>query len=373
VTVSSSAGPDFERRVYAVLGLPFDAIDEAETARHVCDAAAQRRRCLVSTPNLNFSIGCLDDPAFRQSVLQSDFSVADGWPVIWAARWTDGGVRHRVAGSSLFEHLRAMHTDPPLKVFFLGGRSGVAEAAVAQINAGREGVRGVGFDDGGFGDVEAMSTAELRGKINGSGADFLVVSIGAKKGQAWILRNQSQLQVPVISYLGAVVNFVAGTVARAPKWVQRLNGEWFWRILQERSLFGRYWNDGRRLMRIVLRDLLPLSRWLKQHAPSAMALADARLEILRGDEGPTLALEGAWCEANAGPLREALRDLVAEGRPVRVDLGRATYLDSAVLGLLMLLHGWHTRQGLPGTVAWASPEARFILGKSQAAYLLREP
>jgi len=365
--------PDFERRVYAVLGLPFDAIDEAEAARQVCEAAAQRRRCFLSTPNLNFVVGCLDDPAFRQSVLASDLSVADGWPVIWAAGWTNGGVRHRVAGSSLFERLRAMRNDPPLKIFFLGGPPGAAEAAVARLNAGTAGVRGVGFDEGGFGDVEAMSTAELRAKINASGADFLVVSVGAKKGQAWILRNQPQLQVPVISYLGAVVNFVAGTVSRAPQWVQRLNGEWFWRILQERSLFSRYWNDGRRLLGIVLRDLLPLSRWLRQHVPTAAALADARLEIVRSDPGPTLALEGAWSEANARPLREALRELVTEGRPVRVDLGRATYLDSSVLGLLMLLHGWHTRQGLPGTVAWASPEARFILAKSQAAYLLREP
>jgi N-acetylglucosaminyldiphosphoundecaprenol N-acetyl-beta-D-mannosaminyltransferase len=368
-----SAQPDFERRVYAVLGLPFDAVDEAEAARRVCEAAAQRRRCFLSTPNLNFAIGCLDDAAFRQSVLESDLSVADGWPVIWAAGWTDGRVRQRVAGSSLFERLRAMRNDPPLKVFFLGGPPGAAEAAVARLNAGIGGVRGVGFDEGGFGDVEAMSTPELRAKINASGADFLVVAVGAKKGQAWILRNQSQLQVPVISYLGAVVNFVAGTVTRAPKWVQRVNGEWFWRILQERSLFSRYWNDGRRLLGIVLSDLLPLSRWLKRRAPTATALANARLEILRADEGPTLALEGAWCESNAKPLREALRELVAEGRPVRVDLGRATYIDSAVLGLLMLLHGWHTRHGLPGTVARASPEARFILARSQAAYLLRTP
>ena len=368
-----SAGPDFERRVYAVLGLPFDAIDEAEAARCVCAAAAARQRCFLSTPNLNFAVACRSDAAFRHSVLVSSLSVADGWPIVRAARWVGAAVTSKVAGSNLFERLRSSSLQPPLRVFFFGGPPGVAERAHQVLSGATQGICSVGFHAAGFGDVASMSTDQIRSAIDRAQPDFLVVSLGASKGQRWILQNMVHLEVPVVSHLGAVVNFVAGTVTRAPRWVQRLNGEWFWRILQERSLFGRYWNDGRRLLGIVLRDLLPLSRWLRQHAPTDTALESARIEVIRGDEGPTLALEGAWCEANARPLREALRDLVAEGRPVRVDLGRATYLDSAVLGLLMLLHGWHTRQGLPGTVAGASPEARFILAKSQAAYLLREP
>jgi len=80
--------------------------------------------------------------------------------------------------------------------------------------------------------------------INASQADFLVVALGAKKGQAWILHNLEHLQVPVVSHLGAVVNFVAGTVQRAPAAWQRAGLEWLWRIKEEPALFGRYWNDG---------------------------------------------------------------------------------------------------------------------------------
>jgi N-acetylglucosaminyldiphosphoundecaprenol N-acetyl-beta-D-mannosaminyltransferase len=372
VTVTVSAAPDFERRVHAVLGLPFDAIDEAEAARRVCDAAAQRRRCFLSTPNLNFAIACRSDPVFRHSVLVSDLSTADGWPIVRVARWVGAPVTNKVAGSDLFENLRSSSLQPPLRVYFFGGPPGAAERAHQVLSAANQGLRSVGFNAAGFGDLASMSTDEIRGEINRTAPELLVVSLGAGKGQRWILQNMDHLEVPVVSHLGAVVNFVAGTVSRAPKWVQRLNGEWFWRILQERSLFSRYWNDGRRLLGIVLRDLLPLSRWLKQHAPTAAALAAARLELRRGDEGSTLVLEGAWCDSNATPLREALRDLVAAGRPVRVDLGGATYLDSAVLGLMMLLHGWHTRLGMAGTVVQASPAARFILEKSQAAYLWRD-
>ena len=69
--------------------------------------------------------------------------------------------------------------------------------------------------------VSTANTTPLFAAINASGADFLVVSLGAKKGQAWIMHNLSQLTVPVVSHLGAVVNFVAGTVDRAPLAWQR--------------------------------------------------------------------------------------------------------------------------------------------------------
>ncbi|MCD8512378.1 MAG: WecB/TagA/CpsF family glycosyltransferase, partial [Nitrincola sp.] len=98
--------------------------------------------------------------------------------------------------------------------------------------------------DPGRGDVASMSTPEIIEKINLSQADFLVVSLGAKKGQAWILHNLDKIQVPVVSHLGAVVNFVAGTVKRAPKVWQKLGLEWLWRIVEEPYLWKRYASDG---------------------------------------------------------------------------------------------------------------------------------
>lgn len=370
--LSPVPAPDFGRPVHAALGLPFDAVDEARAEGLVRAAIAEGRRCFLSTPNLNFAIGSLADPQFRQSVLQSDLNIADGWPVVMAAGLTGGGLTARVTGSGLFERLRAAAQRPPLTVFFFGGPPGAAEAAHGALNAGDGGVRSVGFDAAGFGDVEAMSSPDLLERINASGAGFLLVALGAKKGQAWIMHNLQQLRVPVISHLGAVVNFVAGTVARAPRWVQAAHGEWLWRIGQEPALLRRYLSDGSTMLRLLLRELLPLSSWLKRQAPTPAAMAAARLDIERTADRGRIALHGPWTGANAQPLRNALQQLVAEGRPVEVDLGAATYLDSAVLGLLMLLHGWHTRHGWPGTVTAASPAARYILEKSQAAYLLRD-
>jgi N-acetylglucosaminyldiphosphoundecaprenol N-acetyl-beta-D-mannosaminyltransferase len=365
------AVPDFHRRVYAILGLPFDAIDEAEATRRVREVAVAKRRLFLSTPNLNFAIACRLDPEFRQSVLISDLCIADGWPIIHAARYAGAPVVDRVAGSDLFERLRRSADTPSLKVFFFGGPPGIAQRAHLALNAAEHGLRSVGYNAAGFGDVDSMSTSEVRDQINIAAPDLLVVSLGAAKGQRWIMQNMAHLNVPAISHLGAVVNFVAGTVVRSPKWVQRINAEWLWRILQERTLFPRYLNDGRQFLTLLWRDLFPLSRALKRNTRATTAIAAATLDVHRSEVGYEVVLTGAWCDANSGSLRETLQTLVNRDHPIAVNLAKVTYIDSAIIGLLMLLHGWATTRGFPATVVDASQVTRFVLEKSNASYLLR--
>jgi N-acetylglucosaminyldiphosphoundecaprenol N-acetyl-beta-D-mannosaminyltransferase len=77
---------DFGRAVYRLLGLPIDAADMAEALDRIRTAAAARRPCFVSTPNLNFLIACQKDAAFRESVIRSDLSLAGGMPLVRLGR-----------------------------------------------------------------------------------------------------------------------------------------------------------------------------------------------------------------------------------------------------------------------------------------------
>ncbi|WP_206057441.1 WecB/TagA/CpsF family glycosyltransferase [Nitrincola schmidtii] len=233
------------RQQWMLLGLPFDAVTLDQACDRVFEAIEKRQRCFISTPNLNFVINAKRDPEFAKSVFLSDLNLADGMPLVWAARWLKIPIPERVAGSSLFDELvKRSHPDKPVKVFFFGGDPGVAEKASIVLNNSSDAVVCCGYHDPGRGDVASMSTPDVIDKVNASNADFLVVSLGAKKGQAWIQHNLAQLNVPVVSHLGAVVNFVAGTVKRAPKIWQKLGLEWLWRIVEEPYLWKRYATDG---------------------------------------------------------------------------------------------------------------------------------
>jgi N-acetylglucosaminyldiphosphoundecaprenol N-acetyl-beta-D-mannosaminyltransferase len=359
----------FERDVHCLLGLPFDAIDMAGAVRRVRSAAETRQRVFISTPNLNFVIGCRSDARFRDSVIHSDLSVADGMPVVWVARLLGVPIRERVAGSSLFERLRQApaHT---LKVYFFGGTAGVAETACRRVNAESRGVACVGFESPGYGSVEELSRDACIERINASGADFLVVSLGAKKGQAWIERNRARLTVPAVSHLGAVLNFAAGTVLRAPQWMQRAGLEWTWRIKEELGLARRYLGDGLAFLWLLATRVLPLAWMIRRQRPSASELAAARIEIRESGQEMVVALRGPWTHANLDAVRAAFHEGARRDKRLRIDLEAATYVDASFLGLLLILYGVRSSRGMPLSCQPVNPQLRRTLKYACVDFLL---
>ena len=357
----------FARDVFCIAGLPFDAVTLAQTVQRLRVAAETRTRCFLSTPNLDFAVGAATDAAFRNSVLNSDLSVIDGAPLVWIARALGLPIRERVAGASLFEALRA-HPGAPLRVYFFGGPPGAAEAACHRLQTTRTGLQAVGFDAAGFGSVEEMSSVERIARINASGADFVVVSLGAKKGQAWIERNAAALDAPLLCHLGAVVNFVAGTVARAPDAWQGLGLEWLWRIKEEPTLWRRYAHDGRVLAGWLVTRVLPMA-WALRRARSEGASAVCAIDrsvprTLR------IGLAGAWTRTELGPLRAAFAEAAAAGLRIELDLHRAEHVDAAFIGLLLLARGSFGPERL--RLDGAAPTVRRALRRHGAGFLVGE-
>ncbi|MGE5490476.1 MAG: WecB/TagA/CpsF family glycosyltransferase [Actinomycetota bacterium] len=366
----AGTAPDFGRDVHCLLGLPIDAVDMDQAVATVWRAIRQRKPCFLSTPNLNFLIACQTDGEFRRSVIDSDLSIADGMPLVWVARLLGIPLAQRVPGSGLLEHLRRRPGGEPVKVYFFGGQDGVAEAACRTLSREESGLACVGFSSPGYGSVADMSGQETIDRINRSGADFLVVALGAKKGQAWIQHNRARLTVPVVSHLGAVVNFVAGTVARAPLWMQDDGLEWLWRIREEPALWRRYWHDGRVLARLLVTRVLPYAWFLWRRRPWYGDLAGAAVDIRSDDEQLQLRLHGAWARANLPLFRSCLTQDFLAGKDLRLDMADVTYVDSAFVGLLMLLHGYLLRQRRRFTIDPVSPPVRRILKYGCAEFLL---
>jgi N-acetylglucosaminyldiphosphoundecaprenol N-acetyl-beta-D-mannosaminyltransferase len=355
--------------VHCLLGLPFDALDTAGAIERVRDAVTARKPCFISTPNLNFLIGSRSDADFRDSIITSDLSIADGMPLIWVARLLGIPLRERVAGSGLFDQLNG-NPSQPLKVYFFGGQPGVAETASRRLNEERNGLLCVGYECPGFGSVEELSRDESIAKINASGADILVVSLGAKKGQAWIEHNRGRISVPAMTHLGAVVNFVAGTVKRAPTWMQRSGLEWLWRIKEEPSLWRRYFSDGMDFLGLLATRVGPYAWLIYRHKPKGAELAQASIDVQRAGRELFLRLGGAWCNENIGPLRERLSEAVAAGNHVRMDLAQVSYVDSSFLGLLLLLYGVQKRRGRRLLCGAANARVRSIFRFGCSEFLL---
>jgi N-acetylglucosaminyldiphosphoundecaprenol N-acetyl-beta-D-mannosaminyltransferase len=332
------APDDLARQIYCIIGLPIDAVEMTDVVQRIEGAAARTTPFLISTVNVNFLAISQTDSAFKDAILRSDLCIVDGMPVVWIARLMDLPIRRRVAGSDVFAAMKSQPFATNLKLFLFGGDEGVADAAARAINQRTASVQCVGSIYPGLGNLDEMSRTEIIDQINASGANFLVVSLGAQKGQHWLLRNHSRLQVPIRTNFGAVVNFEAGTVKRAPQRMAKLGLEWLWRIKEEPQLWRRYWHDGQVLLRLLLTRALPLAlaaRWQRLR----LARSGQELHIDRAEEGTavTLHLAGGAIAPYVATAISEFRAAVNSQKQLLIDLSATRCIDCRFFGLLLML------------------------------------
>jgi len=330
---------DLSRNVYGILGIPIDAVELADVIGSIEGASVDGNPFLISTPNLNFLVSSQTDPAFRKSLWVSDLCPVDGVPIVWIARLLGVPIKRRVAGSDIFEALKSRENiGRPSRIFLFGGPPGVAEAASKALNAKSDGLVCVGAFYPGFCSVEEMSTDEIIRTINASGADFLILSLGAKKGQSWLIHNQSRLKIPVRSHLGAAINFQAGTLKRAPAFVRKFGLEWLWRIKEEPHLWSRYWHDGIVLLKLMLTRVLPLA-----FAAALLRLSEKKHREdfsaqSTGQKGvTTVSLSGAATASNVDRAIPVFRRALLDSNDLRIDISGVRLLDARFFGLFLMI------------------------------------
>jgi N-acetylglucosaminyldiphosphoundecaprenol N-acetyl-beta-D-mannosaminyltransferase len=222
-----------------------------------------------------------------------------------------------------------------LTVFLFGGAKGIAEAAARKLNAKSSGLSCVGAMDPGFCDVDQMSKDNIIDALNFSGADFLVLALGAKKGQLWLQRNHHRLTIPIKAHLGAAMNFQAGSVSRAPLLLRSWGLEWMWRIKEERYLWRRYRDDALVLLRLLFTRVLPLaiiSRWCRSRCRGSLLIGKTQ-----AGQSISISLGGVASEDQIVPAISCFEEALTYRKNIVLDLDGLQFIDARFLGLLLML------------------------------------
>jgi N-acetylglucosaminyldiphosphoundecaprenol N-acetyl-beta-D-mannosaminyltransferase len=365
--------PDLSRSAFCVLGIPIDAISMATVVQRMEAAAADRAAFLISTPNLNFLVSSRSDPEFRETLLDSDLCPPDGMPIVWIGRLIGIPIKERVAGADILDWLRATgNRTRRLTVFLFGGAEGVAAAAARTLNAEPGGLNCVGTIDPGFGTVSEMSQDHTIDAINSSNADFLAVSLGAKKGQFWLQRNHERLTIPIRAHLGAALNFQAGTIKRAPRRVRAWGLEWLWRIKEEPHLWRRYWNDGSVLLRLLLTRVLPLTiatQWCRLRY--RYQTGDLLIETTQDHQSAIIALRGVATEQHVETAISCFREVLAtKQKIIVVDVSATRVIDARFFGLLLMLRKQLKRRGATLIFTGVSHQIERMFRLNELGFLL---
>ena len=217
-----------------VMGVGFDNLTKPEFIDRAKSIIAKGDKGYCVTPNAEIVYEAVQDESFRDLLNDAALVLPDGAGVILGAKILGTPLREKVAGIELGEALCAAMAQTGGKVYFLGGKPGVAEQAAANLMAKYPGLNICGTADGYFKDE-----AEVVAKINMEAPDILFVCLGAPKQEKFMKNHMEELNVHLMLGLGGSLDGYAGIAKRAPQWMINLSLEWLYRLIKEPKRLGR--------------------------------------------------------------------------------------------------------------------------------------
>lgn len=226
------------------------------------DLLTHLKQGIVFTPNVNHLIKLQQDLEFWQIYNSADYKLCDSQILLYASHFLGNQICEKISGSDFFPAFYTFHKDnSDVTIFLLGGLEGVPEKAAAVINlkVGRSMVVETYCPPFGF-ENDEQECQLIVDKIVQSGASVLAVGVGAPKQEKWIWRFKHKLPtVKIILAIGATINFEAGIVNRAPKWLSNSGLEWLFRLtLEPNRLWRRYMFDMFPFLWLLLRQKIGL-------------------------------------------------------------------------------------------------------------------
>ncbi len=194
------------------------------------------------------------DPELKRIHNASGMTTPDGMPMVWAGRFAGLPIA-RVYGPDLMLALSERSVARGWGAYLYGGRPGIPERLAGRLTDRYPGLREVGTFSPPFGAVPPEEDEAIVDAINRSGADIVWVGLSTPKQERWMAAHAGRLAAPVLIGVGAAFDIHAGTLAQAPRWMQRSGLEWAYRLAREpRRLWKRYLVNNPAFVARILRD-----------------------------------------------------------------------------------------------------------------------
>ena len=225
-----------------MFGMTINNVSLEEVFASVSRQIEMREPGYILTPNVDHVCDFQNLEEFREAYHNGFLILADGVPIVWASRLLGTPIQCKISGSDLVYSLTEYAAEKSYSVFFFGAAEGIAQRASEVLTERYPGLRvaGVYSPPMGF-DTDPDLAAESVRVVQESGADICYVALGSPRGDLWNYRHHKETGVPVHIGVGASLDFVAGTIKRAPAWMQKSGLEWTWRLAREpRRLAKRY-------------------------------------------------------------------------------------------------------------------------------------
>ena len=194
---------------------------------------------LVNTINPHSYCVTKKDEFFKETLQQSDVLIPDGIGIVWAVRFLTGQRIQRITGADLHAYLLNMLNQKGGKVFYLGSMQSTLDAIEARIKNEFSNIRFAAYSPPYKTYFSEEENQLMINSINRFSPDVVFVGMTAPKQEKWAYRHKEKIDANIISSVGAVFDFYAGTIKRAPFWMQKVGMEWLHRSIINPSKLGK--------------------------------------------------------------------------------------------------------------------------------------
>lgn len=235
------------------LGAEYDDVTFDEVCGVVRKHVASRLPGYMMSLNVDILVKADKDPAFMRALKDADLILMDSTPLMKAAKKLGLPIREKLAGSDLMPRICGVAANNSWSCFILGGSPGIPELAAKQLEKLFPGLKIAGTLSPAYGfEKDPDETASVLEAVRKISPDILFVCLGEPKAGLFVAENLDRLGISFAFNVGAAVDFAAGSVPRAPKWMQAAGLEWFYRFIREpKRLFKRYFVESWRMISIV--------------------------------------------------------------------------------------------------------------------------
>lgn len=227
----------------------------SETIDAVEELIKSEKKSYVVAINVDVVIKIENDPYLKKIVDNADMVLVDGKPLVWISNFYGKPLKAKISGSDLVPLLCEEASKKQYSIFIIGGKEGVAEQAKQNLEKRLPGIRIVGTYAPTYGfEKNDAELNKINTLISEAKPDLLIACFGCPKQEKWIFENISKYDAKVSICAGATVDFLAGNIKRAPRWMSEHGLEWLYRFLQEpKRMFKRYFIDDMKIFRLILK------------------------------------------------------------------------------------------------------------------------
>ena len=239
-----------------IISLSVNRISFNECLEQVMGFALKKTSSYICFANVHMVIEAHNDKSILNQVDNANLVLPDGKPIATACNMLYGKKQERISGMDFTPLLLEKASENKFSIFVYGSTGDVIEALKEKIAYNYPGIHFAGAISPPF---RSLTDDEIKNdieKINRSGANIILVSLGCPKEGKWMSKTSGKINAVLIG-IGGALPVVAGIQKRAPRWMQNMSLEWLYRLIQQPGrLFTRYLYTNSYFLFLLSRDYI---------------------------------------------------------------------------------------------------------------------